>query len=43
MAAPPMPWKARAMVRKVMVGAEPQAIEPRVNRPRPIMNSLRRP
>ena len=43
MAAPPMPWKAREMVRKRMSCADPQAIEPSVNSTVPITKTRRRP
>ena len=42
-AAPPIPWKARASVRNVVSCAAPQAIEPIVNSAVPITNSRRRP
>ena len=43
MAAPPMPWNAREMVRNRMSCAEPQAIEPSVNSTMPITKTRRRP
>ena len=42
-AAPPMPWKARAICRKRTSWAAPQAMEPTMNSPVPITNSNRRP
>ena len=42
-AAPPMPWKARASWRKKMSWAAPQAIEPTMNSAVPITKTRRRP
>ena len=42
-AAPPMPWNAREMVRKKMSWADPQAIDPSVNSTVPITKTRRRP
>ena len=42
-AAPPIPWNARASVRNVMSWAAPQAMEPSVNSAVPITKRSRRP
>ena len=42
-AAPPMPWPARAIERKWIVGARPHRNEPTVNSTVPITNTRRRP
>ena len=43
MIAPPIPWKARARLRKSALGASPHSSEPAVNATIPIANSSRRP
>ena len=42
-AAPPMPWPARAIARNSMLGARPQSSEPIVKSAVPITKTLRRP
>ena len=43
MAAPPMPWAARATVRNSALWANPQSSDPAVKIPIPVANINRRP